>query len=417
MSDAPTLHESVVTDPAGVLLCAAFVLRGSQVLPDAAVLMIDGRIAAVGSADSLRKQHPQAAVEDAGDCILLPGLINAHTHLELTYLTPPPLPAGGFADWLRMIIQMGQADDAVIRAAVQAGIEQCIRFGVTTVADITRHVSTSRAILHAGPLMTISFGEVIALAKRRGLLEARIAAALDPSLTSDRLRLGLSPHAPYTVELAGYIRCVEAAQQADVPLATHLGETEEETVFLGEHRGPLRKLWEDLGAWDSDVPRFQGGPIRCADHVGLLQRRSLLAHVNYCDDEELQILANGNASVIYCPRTHAYFGHRPHRWREMLAAGVNVAIGTDSTASSPDLNLVDDLRLARKIAPDLPAPEIWSLATTRAATALNLPDVGQIEKNYRADLIAFPAVGPDPLEQILQQKVLPTHTWLAARRA
>src|SRR6185295_5433024 len=94
--------------------------------------------------------------------------------------------------------------------------------------------------------------------------------------------------------------------------------------------------------------------------------------VNYCDDAELDLLAAGKASVVYCPRTHAYFSHPPHRWREMLARGINVAIGTDSCASSPDLNLLDDLRLVRKIAPDFPAESLWALATRNPARAVQL---------------------------------------------
>ena len=98
--------------------------------------------------------------------------------------------------------------------------------------------------------------------------------------------------------------------------------------------------------------------------------KTLLAHVNYCEDDELQLLANGRASVVYCPRTHAYFGHPPHRWREMLAMGINVAVGTDSRGSSPNLNLVDDLRLLHRLAPEVSPERIWEMGTTHSATAI-----------------------------------------------
>src|SRR5204862_5225873 len=122
-----------------------------------------------------------------------------------------------------------------------------------------------------------------------------------------------------------------------LPLATHLAESADEAEFLARHSGNLMKVWDFVGGFDDAVPKFEGGPIRYAEALGLLDRPTLLAHVNYCDDDELKILAAGKASVVYCPRTHQYFAHPPHRWREMIATGINVAIGTDSTASSGDL--------------------------------------------------------------------------------
>src|SRR5207302_10539659 len=107
-----------------------------------------------------------------------------------------------------------------------------------------------------------------------------------------------------------------------------------------------------------------------ANAIGLLDYPTVLAHVNYCDDVDLDLLARGRAGVVYTPRTHAYFGHPPHRWRDMLARGINVAVGTDSCASSPDLNLVDDLRLLHRLAPEVPAQTLWEMATIRGARAI-----------------------------------------------
>ena len=119
-------------------------------------------------------------------------------------------------------------------------------------------------------------------------------------------------------------------------------------------------------------------------------RRALLAHVNYCDDVELDMLARGRASVVWCPRTHRYFDHPPHRWREMLARGINVAVATDSCASSPDLNILNDLRLIRSIAQDVFPPQLFELVTTRAALALGMSsEVGAIAPGLRADLVVL----------------------------
>jgi cytosine/adenosine deaminase-related metal-dependent hydrolase len=215
------------------------------------------------------------------------------------------------------------------------------------------------------------------------------------------------------VELDGYLRCVEVARLGGLPLATHLAETPHEETFLDNHSGPFRGLWQTLQAWDEDVPTFRGGPVRFAQAVGLLDYPTLLAHVNYCDDDELRLLAAGKASVVYCPRTHAYFGHPPHRWRDMLRMGINVAIGTDSCASSPDLNLVEELRLLRRIAPQVPADELWQMATTRAARAIQMSEsLGSIRAGKAADFVVFPVAGDHPLTHVLETSLLPCEVWI-----
>ncbi|HEX5245033.1 MAG TPA: amidohydrolase family protein, partial [Tepidisphaeraceae bacterium] len=304
-----------------------------------------------------------------------------------------------------------------IAAATRTGIEQCLRFGVTTVGDISRFCSISRAVLRESPLRAVSFGEVLAMGQRRELLDERLARAVDRSLETELLRIGITPHAPYSIESHGYQRCLAIARSMDLPLTTHLAETPDETPFLSDHSGPFRELWERIGGWDSQVDRFRGGPIRYAAELGLLDYPTLLAHVNYCDDDELAILAHGKASVACCPRTHAYFGHPPHRWREMLAAGINVTVGTDSCASSPDLNLVDDLRLLHEIAPDVAPENLWEMATIRAARSLGLQNqIGSIAPGKSADLVAFPVMSHGALREILQNPIIPSATWVAGRK-
>jgi cytosine/adenosine deaminase-related metal-dependent hydrolase len=194
-----------------------------------------------------------------------------------------------------------------------------------------------------------------------------------------------------------------------LPIVTHLAESVEEVEFLAAQTGTLRELWERIGGWDDAVPRFAGGPIRMVAKLGYLDYpKTLLAHVNYCDDEELQILAKGKASVVYCPRTHAYFGHPPHRWREMLAMGINVAVGTDSRGSSPDLNLVEDLRLLHRLAPEVPPERIWEMATVRGAAAVGCAEsCGKLAIGRRADLAIFPASDNEPLRDILENNAEP----------
>jgi cytosine/adenosine deaminase-related metal-dependent hydrolase len=387
------------------------------VMCDGALVFAGEKLSSVGDAADLAREHRDARDIDLGNSIVLPGLINAHVHLELS-----DLPRLGFewrgplADWLIEIIkQMPAGDDTQrVQRAVEIGIDQCLRFGVTTVGDISRQAKLTRPLLRQSPLRVVSFGEFQAMAGRRKLLDERFAVATDRTHEGDRLRVGVSPHAPYSVEPNGYARAI----QSGLPLATHLAESPDEAEFLADHTGPFRRLWEFLNAWDDNVPRFEGSPIRFARSLGLLDIPAVLAHLNYCDDAELALLASGKSSVVYCPRTHAYFGHPPHRWRDMLAAGVNVALGTDSTASSPDLNLLDDLRLIRRIAPESSSHDLWQLVTTRPARALQMDDaLGSLSPGNFADVVCFELRNEtDPLEAILRENMVPSQVWIAGRR-
>lgn len=387
---------------------------------EGALVIVGDRITTLGASKDLAAAHPDAQVIDRSDCTILPGLVNAHTHLELSEFRCGQAPAS-FVDWIMQLVPRGKATAESVAASVARsiplGVAQCLRFGTTAVGDISRHCSVSRPLLRNGPLRILSFGEVQAMAQRRVLLEERIATVIDDTFASASLRIGLSPHAPYSIEPGGYRRCLEVARGRSLPLATHLAETRDEAAFLSDHAGPFRELWEHIGAWDGNVPKFSGGPIRLAASLGLLDYATLLAHVNWCDDQELALLSNGKASIVYCPRTHAFFHHPPHRWREMLSAGINVAIGTDSCASSPDLNLVEELRLVRRIAPDLPALELWKMVTTRGARAIEMDSqAGCLAAARRADMVLFATSADDPFASILDENLLPAEIWIGGRR-
>lgn len=384
---------------------------------EGAVVFDGGVILDVGAARDMVARHPDAAVVDRLGDTLLPGLINAHTHLELSEFACGSPPAS-FVDWVLGLVPRGRIDLETIHQSVARsvpiGVAQCLRFGITCVGDISRHCTVSRPLLRNGPLRVVSYGEVLAMGQRRGLLDERITTATDDRFESAWLRTAITPHAPYSVEMEGYRRCVRIARSRAMPIATHLAETPDETTFLADHGGPFRRLWDALNAWDEAVPRWAGGPIRFAEAVGLLENpRTLLAHVNYCDDAEMDILARGRASVVYCPRTHTYFGHPPHRWRDMLARGINVAAGTDSCASSPDLNLVEELRALRRVAPGLPADVIWNMATANAAKALDMEGrAGVLRRGAFADFVLFAGVEERPLESILDRRTEVREVWI-----
>jgi cytosine/adenosine deaminase-related metal-dependent hydrolase len=383
------------------------------VIRDGAVAISGNVVVAVGRAADLSCAHPRISVHDYGDAVILPGLINAHCHLELSHLSPPPN-VRSFIEWLG-IVMAASPQPASTADAVRSGVAESLRFGVTLVGDISRDPRAARSVLLQSPIAAVSYGEVVGMAGRRGQLKSRLDLATNPAGAGQRVKPGISPHAPYSVDAHGYARCLDSARRGELPLTTHLAESPDEATFLADHAGPFRALWDRIGEWRDPPPRFAGGPVRYAQSLGLLDYPlTLLAHVNYCDDDELEILAAARASVVYCPRTHAYFGHPPHRWREMLTRGINVCVGTDSRASSPDLNLVDDLRLLHRLAPEVPPQTLWEMATVRPARALGMRrGWGTLEPGKAADCVVFPATTDDPLREILENDVPPLAVWAA----
>lgn len=378
---------------------------------DGGVVFDGRRIAGVGSGAALRAAHPDAIVQDAGAAIILPGLVNAHIHLELSNCVAGEAPAS-FTDWIASIPgRIGPERD--FATAARAGAAQSVRFGVTTVGDISQQCHITRDALRDGPLRAVSYGEVLGIGGTSFKVEELLARAMEPLGSSQWARAGLSPHATYSLGWRDYVRVARTGISAGIPIATHLAELPYEREFLKNRTGPLREFLERMGIWREEIEAFDGGPIELAKAAGLLDSRAILAHVNYCDDEEMAILARGNASVVYCPRTHDYFGHQPHRWREMLGRGINVAIGTDSCASSPNLNVVDDLRRLRQMAPEVSAATIWEMGTLRGARALGMEkEVGSLSIGKLADAVIFPVGTNDPMGDLLQGAAEPSAVWI-----
>jgi len=360
------------------------------VIENGAVVIRDGRIAAVGRANDLTA----SPAIDYGDAVVCPGFVNAHTHLELTLLAGAAPPSPDFVDWLKRLTRLLMEQPATeenVAAAVRAGIVQLLAAGVTTIGDITRRPAWSRGPLAASPVRAVSFGEVIATGRLRTQLHERLQAAASTQHENTGLRIGISPHAPYTVEPDGLRTCAARAMRMGAPLCIHLAETADEEAFTRKGQGRFVEFLQELGIWDDDVPAAHCSPVELCRSAGILGPKTLIAHGNYVSDADVGIIAESGASVAYCPRTHHAFGHAPHRFREMLKAGINVCIGTDSLASNPSLSILDELRFLRRSHPDLASHDLMKMGTLRGAAALGFEDeVGSLTVGKAADLVVIP---------------------------
>ncbi|MBM4075197.1 MAG: amidohydrolase family protein [Planctomycetes bacterium] len=195
----------------------------------------------------------------------------------------------------------------------------------------------------------------------------------------------ISPHAPYSVGDKLLTRSIEFSRQLRVPLAMHIAETESELELLANGRGEFRDLLKEFGIWSEGM--FSGG-LRAFDYLNRLAScpSALIIHGNYLDDEELQYVAqHPNLTLVYCPRTHAAFGHRKHPWLRLIELGGNVAIGTDSRASNPDLSLFAELQFLASQHPKMSHLELLKLGSINGRKALLCDDEPQQERaNFTA---------------------------------
>ncbi len=320
---------------------------------------------------------------DLGDCIVLPGLVNAHIHLDLCGLRTLPSKFStpvSFVAWLQQVIAYRRsASPDEIHDAIRQGIAESLRNGVTLAGDISAD-GTSLIELEDSPLRAVVFREVIGLTRERARETWREAVRwLAERRGNTRCQLGLSPHAPYSVRRGLYRLTADVCRRWKLSWATHLAETLEERDLLQARSGPLRSFLEELGAWDEcGLCRDWQEVMRYAEDSG----HGLCIHGNY-------LSGTAPKRLVWCPRTHAFFGHEPHPFRTLMRQGSVIALGTDSLASNPDLNLLAEARTVLSRHPDVSPEEILRMATLNGAAVLGLGDyLGSLTPGKQADWIA-----------------------------
>jgi len=380
---------------------ARYIFPGdSEPVENGTVEIVDGRIAAV---------HPRrdSAAEDLGNAAIIPGLVNAHTHLEFSDLASPISPAAPFADWIRGVVQHRRERSGPVREIIHGGIAECSRNGTTLIGEIATDDQPALRSLPQGPRVCV-FRELLGFgsenvapqleAAERFLdsfserTQSPEAAKADGSQpvgfdTSPRLFAGLSPHAPYSVHPELFTKTVQLAAARKAPIAVHLAETREERRLLHSGDGPLAEMLREFGVWRENVIDRRTRPLDYLQRLDAAER-VLIVHGNYLDAEECEFLAKReNISLVFCPRTHSFFQHAPHPWSEVQRLGGNATVGTDSRASNPDLSLWEELCFLRRFHPEIPDAELLRLGTINGALAMGRDDVtGSLSPGKSADL-------------------------------
>jgi cytosine/adenosine deaminase-related metal-dependent hydrolase len=406
-------------NPQRILIHAAAVADGSGLYAAPGAVLVEGeQILAAGKPEMIGVAA-DAHVRSLHDCVIIPALVNVHAHLDLTHIGPVEY-GGDFTQWVDRLRSERARSDEGIAASVREGVRLAQAGGTALIGDIAGVRSTVPMLtLRETGLAGVSFLEVFGVGRSQAAAIEVMRHAIEtiPALRNG-VRFGLQPHAPYSCGPEVYRAA--AAMQHDgnaMPLCTHLAETREEIEFVDRAEGALAAMLKRLGVWDESICGFGVHPI---DHVAALWPTSsfIAAHVNYIDEAHLEALAQLNVTVAYCPRASAYFGHgckssaphapHPHRYRDMLARGINVALGTDSILcldTAGRISVLDDMRLLARC-DGVDAQTLLRMATINGARALGAREsLFTLRPGESAGLLALPiadSLARDALAQVMR---------------
>jgi aminodeoxyfutalosine deaminase len=372
-----------------IIRARTLVTMSGPAIENGAVAIDGQRIVDVGRFSDL-KPHRAGEVIDLGEQILLPGLINAHCHLDYTCLRGKIAPPDSFADWIRAInAEKGKLSPNDYVTSITEGFTEAKRFGTTTIANLTAFPELIARIVQ--PIRTWWFAELIDVRE----LE-RADAILDRAIEflKTTKHWGLAPHALFTASSRLFQQCERSSEL----LTTHLAESREEMLMFHDKIGPLYEFLKEIGRDMSDC----GGhtPVetfcqRISDVSTSLDMTEnwMLVHVNEVSENDLELLARGKDcfSIVHCPRSHQYFGRALFPWAKFRDRGFNLCLGTDSLASNSSLSLFDEMRALQKSQPNLSPQAILETATINPARALRVSnELGRLQSGFVADLIAMP---------------------------
>ncbi len=386
-------------------------------IENGAVAVSGNRIVDVGRFDDIKTRNAGNTL-DLGEQVLLPGLINAHCHLDYTCLRGKIPPQKSFTEWIRAI----NAEKATLApkdyiASINEGFAEAKRFGTTTIANLTVFPELIPQI--QPPVRTCWFAELIdirAPERANELVDSAIESlgrARPPGAP-----WGLAPHALFTASKDLFRRCGEIAQREHILLTTHLAESREEMEMFRAASGPLYEFIKSIGRPMNDCGNETplelfldligsgGSPNRPrAIEVNRPYLSWIIAHLNELTESDFELLERSNSKfhVVHCPRSHNYFGHSPFAFDRLRSFGFNICLGTDSLASNESLSLFAEMRAFQKEFPSVSAEEIFQMVTVNPARALRYENAfGQIRPGFGADLIAVPcSTSTDIFEQIL----------------
>ena len=384
------------------------IIRARTVVPmdgapieNGAVAVSGNQIADVGKFDQIRARNAGEIV-DLGEQALLPGLINAHCHLDYTCLRGKIPPQKSFADWIRAInAEKAKFSPADYLASINDGFAEAKRFGTTTIANLTAFPDLVPKI--SAPIRTWWFAELIDV---RAPEQSNEIVDLAIGSLKSAPNWGLAPHALFTASKNLYSHCEEVARREDILLTTHLAESIEEMEMFRDTSGPLYEFLKSIGRDMSDCGRQTPLELFLGAPGGRALPHWIVSHLNELTESNFDLLERSERRfhVVHSPRSHDYFNHSRFPFEKLRALGFNICLGTDSLASNDSLSLFDEMRAFRRSEPGISPDKILKMVTVNPARALRQENtLGRIRRGFRADLLAVRCNERDtPFEQILE---------------
>ena len=359
--------------------------RAARLCPSAPA----GSIVDVGKFPEVSARHSGQEIIDLGEQVLLPGLINAHCHLDYTCLRGKIPRQKSFTDWIRVInAEKSKLSPRDYIASINEGFAEAKQFGTTTIANLTAFPELIRQL--PGPtIRTWWFAELIDVRSPNRTNEL-VNSAIESLKFAQNY--GLAPHALFTASEKLYQRCEQTGN--DVLLTTHLAESREEMEMFRDGSGPLYEFMENIGrdmgdcGHETPLGLFVGAPDGRA-----LPKRWIIAHLNELTESDFELLEKVKTKfhVVHSPRSHDYFGHSPFQSERLRRLGFNICLGTDSLASNESLSLFAEMRAFQRSDPEISPEKIFEMVTVNPASALRQQNtLGRIRPGFRADLIAVP---------------------------
>ncbi len=350
-----------------------------------------GTVVGLGSADSMGPSL--APVVSLGPTAVLPALVNAHTHLELSDLRGVIPPASSMPDWVGHLLSNRASLRRPDSTKIKEAIAEARASGTGLFGDIGNTMAAVPELAMAG-VGARFFCEILAFPDEGAVsVVDRVVEKVCVVARTDGLRFGLAAHAPFSVGRSAFEALGEAARTTVCgPRSIHLAESPQELEFLKTGGGPWRELLERLGRWDPSWVVPECGPVEYLDRLGWLDGNLVAVHGVQLTDAELDLLAKRGATLVTCPRSNEWTGVGHPPISRFIRSGIRLAVGTDSLASVPDLNLFTELRQMRRLAPEVPAHQLLACATVAGAEALGFGEMyGTITRGHRAALIGVKA--------------------------
>ncbi|MEW6609112.1 MAG: amidohydrolase family protein [bacterium] len=372
------------------------ILKANYILPILTPLIQDGGIhikdgTIIECAKFSKISSGDKKIVELKNACLLPGFVNAHSHLELTSLKGKIPYKGSFIQWIQDIIEAKKGwNERNYINSLKLSIKQLIESGTTTIVDITAS-GLSPQILLTSNLRGRTYKEITGFKfDSVSQIITDLKKYLSNLSPTNLIDFGVSPHSPYSVSPKLLTELFSLSQNNNLPLSIHLAEDKTELKFLMKGKGEIINLLKELNVWEDEWKQPGLSSVKYLDSIGILNSNIIGVHLNCINEEDLEILKKRRVGVVHCPKSHKFFQRDDFPIQKLIDKGIIIALGTDSLASNDSLNMLEEIKELKRRYKTLSAEEILELATINGAKILGLMDkIGTLQPGKKADIIAL----------------------------